>query len=240
MLTHIHPGINQGHEAIQIDEVPHQVRMGQHHDLFGFRDFAIPGQDDQIRKGLEEVALRSRAEEGRWNPLAHHVPDDDIQTLSRMPDEDVKVAIDPLGGDGKRRHSQSGYIPGRLIEQQALLDFEPDFAFAFTGLFELQIHRLQFRRSGGDALLQLGVERTDLILSTFALCDVASDARGAYDSARCVPDGRKGQGDVDRPPIFPDQNSFEMLGTFAAFQCLHDALPFIPSVSWYERRNGPL
>ena len=84
------------------------------------------------------MALGGGAQQRGGNSLAHHVPDDHIQTLIRVFEKNVEIAVDPLGGDGQRGHSKSGNIPGRLIEQQSLLDSEADFDFALPGLCEFR------------------------------------------------------------------------------------------------------
>ena len=86
--------------------------------------------------------------------------------------KDVEIAVDSLGRDGHRGDSQSGNIPGRLIEQQGLLDSETDLDLPLAGLLQLPVRCLKLGRSPRNALLQLGVERADFFLGPFALSDV--------------------------------------------------------------------
>ena len=115
------------------------------------------------------------------NALSHHVPDDDIQTLIRVPDEDVEIAVDSLRGNCQHGHSKSRNISGRLVEQQGLLDFETDLDFALTGLFEFLVRCLELRGSGNDALLQLGIQRSNFLLRPLTLGNILDRAE-SFDS----------------------------------------------------------
>ena len=166
--VHVQAGIAQGYETIQIDQMPHQFRMCEHHDFFGLRELTVLGQDQQATEGSEEVALSSGPQERRGHPLAHDISNDHIQGLIRVPQKGIEIAVDSLGGDRQRGHSKSGKVQGRLIEQQGLLDSEADLDLPFPGLFQFLVRCLELGGSCNDALLQAGVEG-----SYFGFCALA-------------------------------------------------------------------
>ncbi len=93
-----------------------------------------------------------------------------------MPEKDVEIAVDSLGGNRQRGHSKSGNVHGRLIEQQGLLDSEADLDFPFPGLFQFLVRCLELGGSCNDALLQFGVESADFRFRPLALGDVLNCA----------------------------------------------------------------
>ena len=70
------------------------------------------GQRNQAAERLQEVALRCRAEQRRGNPLAHHVPDDDVEAGVPVFEEIVEVAVDSLRRDGERGDADAREICG--------------------------------------------------------------------------------------------------------------------------------
>ena len=148
----IHARVAHGHEALEVDQLPHHVGVGQGDDLLGLRQLPAPVQRGQMAQRLEEVALGRRGQERGGNALAHDVRDDHVQALVLVPEEIVEVAVDPLRRQGERRHLQPGHVGRRLREQQHLLDPEPERGLAIAGGLEVGGAR-------ADALLEVGVQR---------------------------------------------------------------------------------
>ena len=123
---------------------------------------AALGHRGQVAQRFEEIALGRRRHQRGWNALAHDVRDDHVEALVLVPEEIVEVAVDPLRRNGERRHLQSGNVRGRLREQQHLLDSEPELRFPIAGGFEVGGSR-------ADALLELGIQRADLLLRSLLL-----------------------------------------------------------------------
>src|SRR5271166_6323606 len=132
--------------------------MCEHYYLFGLRQPTILGQDHQVAEGSEEMALGSGPQKRRGNPFAHDISNDHIQRLIRVPEKDVEIAVDSLGGDRQSGQSKSGKVSRWLIEQQCLLNSEAGLDFPFPGLFQFLVRCLELGSSNGDALLQAGVE----------------------------------------------------------------------------------
>ena len=120
-----------------------------------------------------------------------------------MDEELVEVAGDALRGDAERGHAQSGNVPGRLVEQQHLLDLEADRDFALTGrLFRLGPLALGLRAQGHDAVAQIAGQ---LGQEPHFLVPECIDLRGVdRQSAEGLALGHEGNGD-DRGVAAPER-----------------------------------
>ena len=65
----VQSGVTQRHEALEIDQLPNHVRVGQRHDFLGLRKRAIPGHGHEMAQRFEEVALGRPASSAAGMPL---------------------------------------------------------------------------------------------------------------------------------------------------------------------------
>ena len=82
-VLEVEPRVAHGHEALELDQLPGDLRVRQRHDLLRFGQRSRLGQRNQAAERLEEVALGCRAQQRRGDALAHDVADDDVEAVSR-------------------------------------------------------------------------------------------------------------------------------------------------------------
>src|SRR6478752_1050159 len=80
-ISQIEPGVAEGHETLEFDQLPSDLRVCQCHDVLRLGEGSWCSQGNQAAEGLQEVALGGGTEQCRGNPLAHHVADDDVETV---------------------------------------------------------------------------------------------------------------------------------------------------------------
>ena len=75
----IQPGVAQRDEALQLDQLAHDLRVRQHDDVLGFRKLAGARDRQQIVERFEELDLGGGSQQGCGNSLAHDVSHDHVQ-----------------------------------------------------------------------------------------------------------------------------------------------------------------
>ena len=150
-VLEIEPGVADGHETLELDELPGDLRVGQRHDVLRFREGSRCGERNQAAERLQKVALGRGAEQRRGNPLAHHVSDDDVEAVVPVLEEIVEVAVDSLRRNGERGHAHARHVSGRLVEQERLLDLEADLDLLLARPSQLLLRPLALGDVFGDA-----------------------------------------------------------------------------------------
>ena len=165
-VLEIEPGVADGHETLELDQLPCDLRVRQRHDVLRLRERSWCGERNQAAERLQKVALGCGAEQRRGNPLAHHVSDDDVEAVVPVLEEIVEVAVDALRRNGERGHAHARHVSGRLVEQERLLDLEADLDLLLTRPRQLLLRALALGDVFGDAdqifRLPVGAEDRDL------------------------------------------------------------------------------
>src|ERR1700730_7544990 len=88
---------------------------------------------------------------------------------------------------------------------------------------------MRLRKGGTEEILLFA----QLSFGKLAVCDIASNFRGADDSALGILHGRNSQGDIEAFSVFRGPDRFEVLDTFSTPEALKDLCFFLSQL----RRN---
>ena len=95
-VDEVEPRVAHGHKALELDQLARDLGVRERDDILRLGQGIGFGQGDETAEGLQEMTLRGRAEQRGGNTLAHHVPDDDVETVIAVIEEIVEVAVDSL------------------------------------------------------------------------------------------------------------------------------------------------